>query len=76
MTLTIEINIKPEKVRDAKFAVEKLFNDASSRIKRDMDCRRTPTQVEEQHVNHSAPLRRCWVSCGGQCRHERILLEN
>jgi hypothetical protein len=50
MTLTIEINIKPEKVRDAKFAVEKLFNDASSRIKRDMDCRRTPTQVEEQHV--------------------------
>lgn len=50
MTVTIEINIKPEKVRDAKFAVEKLFNDAQRRIQRDITEKRTPTQVEEQHV--------------------------
>jgi|GEM_PF-5391856 len=50
MILSIEINIAPEKVREAKFTLDKLFNEASNRIKRDIDARRQPTQVEEQHV--------------------------
>lgn len=48
--MTINVNIKREKIATAKFELEKLFTEKTNRLQRDIDSGRQPTQIEEQHV--------------------------
>jgi len=50
MPITIDLNIKPEKVRLAREAADSAYFKANQRLKQDMDSGRTPTQVEQDHV--------------------------
>ena len=48
--MDIIINIKREKIANAKAELEKLFAEKSNRLQRDIGSGRQPTQIEEQHV--------------------------